>query len=231
MKIGFYGESPADQAALAVFAEGILGEPPEPIHMDLSAQGVTDVLRDLDGVFRGVYYRTDAERLVVVIDCDDTELHEPGHDAPPGGPERCRYCDVSRIIAKARKTLKARPGRQALKVAIGLAVPAIEAWYLVGKEHQVGEAAWKVGLAAGKPPFTRRRLKELVYGTDRPSLELETECAVRETRRIISGVKVMETAFPTGFGLMAEEIRSWIPKRPASTADHATGGESGRSSP
>jgi hypothetical protein len=106
--------------------------------------------------------------------------------------------------------LKPRGGRPELKVAIGLAVPAIEGWYLVGKNHQVGEAAWIAGLASGRPPFTKPRLKQLVYGRERPSLELETECAVREARRIIRDMRAIESAFPAGFGLMAEEIRSWI---------------------
>ena len=39
MKVGYYCESPADQAAMAVFTKGILGEPPEPINMDLEAHG------------------------------------------------------------------------------------------------------------------------------------------------------------------------------------------------
>jgi hypothetical protein len=65
MKIAYFSESPADQAALAVFAEGILGEPPEPIGMDLQTHGVTGVLSALDGVIRGVHYGTDADGLVV----------------------------------------------------------------------------------------------------------------------------------------------------------------------
>ncbi len=209
MKIGFYGESPADQAAMAVFAEGILREPPEPINMDLEAHSVPGFFSALDGVFRGVHYNSDAEGLIVVVDCDETELHDPGHDTAAVGGERCRLCQARKITAQARKQLKAMPGRPALRVAIGLAVPAIEAWFLVGKEHQVGEAAWIVGLAAGRPPFTKPQLKKLVYGTDRPSLELETECAVQEARRIINNIKAIETAFPAGFGLMAREIRSW----------------------
>ncbi len=48
-----------------------------------------------------------------------------------------------------------------------------------------------------------------VYQTERPSLEIETECAVKEARRIIQTIKVIEDAFPAGFGLMANEIRSW----------------------
>jgi len=206
MKIGFYCESPADQAALAVFTEGILGEPPEPINMDLEARSQPAFFSALDGVFRGVHYNSDAEGLVVVPDCDNTELHDEGHDALGRSGESCRFCQVRKIIAKARNQLKPRQGRLELKVAIGLAFPAIDAWYLVGK-HQVRETAWRAGLATGRLP--RPRLKELVYGNARPSLEDETKCAVAEARRIIQDMKAIETAFPTGFGLMAKEIRSW----------------------
>jgi hypothetical protein len=205
MKVGYYCESPADQAAMAVFTEGLLGRPPEPISLDLEGRSVPAFFGSLGGVFRGVHYQSDAEGLVIVVDCDDTDLHDPGHDAAVTG--RCRFCQVSAIIDHARRQLKPVPGRSPIKVAIGLAVPAIEAWYLVGKEHAVGEAAWKA--AGGRPPFTRQRLKELVYGTDKPSLERATECAVREARRIFANLAAIETAFPVGFGLMAEAIRSW----------------------
>jgi hypothetical protein len=79
----------------------------------------------------------------------------------------------------------------------------------VGKNHQVGEAAWRAALTGQRFPFNRLQLKNLVYGTDRPSLEHETECAVNEARRIIQDLTVLETAFPNGFGLMAQQIRSW----------------------
>jgi hypothetical protein len=209
MKIGFYCESPADQAALAIFTEGILGAPPEPINMDLAGHGVTALLNALDGVFRGVHYHSDAEALVVVIDADDTELHELGHDKPGGSEARCRLCQARKIIARARNQVKGRPGRAPVKVAIGLAVPAIEAWYLVGKNHQVGEAASRQAGAPGHLPFSRLQLKMMVYGTEHPSLELESACAVTEARRLISSIKAIEGAFPAGFGLMAQEIRSW----------------------
>jgi hypothetical protein len=207
MRIGFYCESPADQEALAVFTEGILGEPPEPINLDLEGHGVTGVLRALNGVFRGVHYLSDAEGLVVVVDCDDTALHEPAHDTPGQAGENCRFCEVREIIGRARQQLKPRQGRPALKVAIGLAVPAIEAWYLAGTKDQVEEKAWRADSKTGQPP--RSRLKELVYGTARPSLELETDLAVAAARRIIRDIKAVSTAFPVGFGLMAHEIRSW----------------------
>ena len=85
MKIGFYCESPADRAAMAVFTEGILGAAPEPINMDLEAHSVPGFFSALDGVFRGVYYNSDAEALVIVVDCDSKELHSVAHDSLPGG--------------------------------------------------------------------------------------------------------------------------------------------------
>jgi hypothetical protein len=212
MKVGYYCESPADQAAMAVFVEGILGQKPEPINMDLEAHSVPGFFKALDGVLRGVHYNSDADGLVVVVDNDNAELHEPAHDEPNAKADRCRLCEIRKIITRARSQLKTRQGRPELKLAIGVTVPAVEAWYLVGKDHQVGEAAWKVGIESGKPPFTKPQLKQLVYGTDRPAIELETERAVAEARRIISRLGDLEAAFPVGFALMAQEIRSWIPK-------------------
>ena len=210
MKIGYYCESPADQAAIAVFTQAILGAPTEPISMDLEAHSVPGFFRSLDGVFRGVHFNSDAEALVIVADCDDTELHDEAHATPGQDPKNCRLCEIRRIVARARNQLRARPGQPELKVAIGLAVPEIEAWYLVGSNHAVGEPAWRVGLASGKLPFTKAQLKQMVYGTDRSSLELETQRAVEEARRVVQDLNAIEAAFPVGFGLMAREIRSWV---------------------
>ena len=130
------------------------------------------------------------------------------HDKPGEAEKSCRLCKAAKIIAKARKQLTARKGRPGLKAAIGLAVPAIEAWYLVGRNAKSVKRPG-AGLAANRPPFTRQQLKRLVYNTDRPSLEHETNLAEIEARRIIRDITAIEKAFPIGFGLMANEIRSW----------------------
>lgn len=210
MKIAFYCESPADQAGMAVFAEGILGAPPEPINMDLEAHSVPAFFTTLDGVFRGIHYNCDAEALVIVVDSDRTEMHDDAHDAATEPLENCRLCQTRNIIRRARRQLKARQGRGELKVAIGLAVPAIEAWYLVGKNHQVGEAAWRAGVESGRPPFTTHQLKTDLYGTNRPALARAIECGVSEARRVIQDIAAIEAGFPVGFGLMAKVMRSWI---------------------
>jgi hypothetical protein len=213
MKIGYYCESSADQAAMMVFTEGLFGERPEPINMDLEAHSIPAFFSALDGVFRGVHYNSDAEGMVIVVDCDDTEIHVPTHERPGQAADNCRLCEIRKIMTRARNQLKPRQGRLDLKVAVGLAVPAIEAWYLVGSQHRVGEAIRRVDPAAGREE--RRQLKTLVYGTDRPSLEHETNCAVQAARHIIANhLPTIERDFPIGFGLMAREIRSWRAQQP-----------------
>ena len=102
MKVGYYCEPPADQAAMTIFAEGILGYRPEPINMDLEAHSVPSFFSALDGVFRGVHYNSDADGLVIVVDSDNTELHNSDHDKPGAGEESCRFCRARKIIARAR---------------------------------------------------------------------------------------------------------------------------------
>ncbi len=206
MKIAYFSESQADQAALAIFAEALLGATPEPVQGPgpvLEAHGVGGVFSALDGVIRGLHYQSDAEGLIVVVDSDDTTPHDKEHDEPGKTSEKCRYCRLKTITARALAQLKPIATKPKLRVALGLAVPAIEAWYLSGKNHQVGEAH------EGYQTLDRRRLKTEVYGTDRPSLELEEARAKEEVTRIVANLARFESEFPIGFGLMANEIRTW----------------------
>src|SRR5262245_6415261 len=108
MIIGFFSESPADQAALARFTEAILGAPVVLPNMSLEAHGHSGVLSALDGVIKGLHYHSDAEALVVVVDCDATEAHAATHDRPGNSHEDCRFCQVRKIAAKAQQGLKKR---------------------------------------------------------------------------------------------------------------------------
>jgi hypothetical protein len=93
--------------------------------------------------------------------------------------------------------------------AVGLAVPAIEAWYLCGREQNVSENAWAQGLKERRRPYTRNRLKELAYGTDRPSLALETSGAIDEMHRVAQDLGQLERKFPVGFGSLLRDLRAW----------------------
>jgi len=105
MKIAFLSESPADQAALAVFTKCLLGRKPIPHSMNISARGVDGLLLALDGIYRGLHYNSDVEAMVVVVDCDESEIHEPDHDSSKKQTD-CRFCQITQIIERARKQLK-----------------------------------------------------------------------------------------------------------------------------
>lgn len=53
-----------------------------------------------------------------------------------------------------------------LKIAIGLAVPAMEAWLRCGQDADISEATWAEGLQTHRYPCDKRVLKQRVYGTD-----------------------------------------------------------------
>ena len=93
--------------------------------------------------------------------------------------------------------------------AIGVCVPALEAWLLCGRDTSVTEAAWLAGQQSGRLPYTRRELKWRVYGTERPSLEFETRRAVQEVSRHRGDVRRLENDFPNGFGALARDLRGW----------------------
>jgi hypothetical protein len=102
-------------------------------------------------------------------------------------------------------------GRTGLRVAVGLAIPSIEAWYLCGSDHQVNEAAWNMALESGHFRYDNQRLKQSVYGTVHPSLEAARQMAVDKSRRLVEGdgLHRLEELFPIGFGSLAEEVRRW----------------------
>ncbi|HLP02012.1 MAG TPA: hypothetical protein VK163_08300 [Opitutaceae bacterium] len=215
MKVALLSESPADEAALRLIAEGVLGEPVELIQPPLRARGWPSVAQVLPVVLRHLHFRTDADGIVVTVDADDTVVHTVEHERPGYFHPGCRLCELRAIVRQTLKHLPPAQGRARLHSAVGLAVPAVEAWYLSGRDDSVGEEAWLRGQARGEPPYTRRELKRRVYGTERPSLPQEIACAEAEVRRHGGDFRRLEFDFPGGFGALAADLRRW---RPAPTA-------------
>ncbi|HUG11583.1 MAG TPA: hypothetical protein VMM36_11245, partial [Opitutaceae bacterium] len=100
-------------------------------------------------------------------------------------------------------------GRARLHTAVGLAVPAIEAWLLCGKEERVTEDAWTRGQESGWLPYTRRELKHLTYGTVRPSLPDEIHHSLQSIGRHRGDMRRLENDFPRGFGPLVRDLRAW----------------------
>ncbi len=209
MKLGILSESPADEEALAVLVAAVVDQPITRLHPPLRARGWPHVAQVLPLVIKHLHFNTDAEALVVVVDADDSVVHTGAHEAEGYFHPKCRLCQLRAIFRQTTKKLSPAHGRASVLRCVGVAVPAIEAWYLCGKNLGVTEQRWNDGVANGRPPYTRRELKSLMYQTDRPSLKLEIELALHEARRHARDLRRLENDF-LGFALLAADLRKRI---------------------
>jgi hypothetical protein len=144
-----------------------------------------------------------------VVDSNHSPVHTAVHDEVGKEDLGCRVCCLRGIVRMVQGQLRPVVNRSPMKVAIGVAVPAIEAWLRYRVDAQVSEAAWVLGLQSRNYPYTKRGLKEAVYGTSAPGIELETRRMIEESERIAQNVAALEAVFPGGFGGLAREVRSW----------------------
>ncbi len=210
MKVAILSESPADEAMIFELVKGITNQLIEPISYKIRHRGVEAVFGQLSAIYKSLHFTSDAIGLVIVLDSDTKPIHLPDHDEEGSENPKCRICKLRKDIIQIRQNLADRVHLSELKVAMGLAVPSIEAWCLCGKDRSVTETAWINGVKAGKLPYDVRKLKRLLYGTDRPSLALETEVVQREALRVVTEFPTIEDEFPNGFGILARELRSWV---------------------
>lgn len=206
MRLAIFSESPADEAAVHVLVEAVLRKPITRVESQLRARGWPNVAQMLPAVIRYLHFNTDADGLVVTVDSDDSVVHTADHDREGYFHPHCRMCHLRAVFRQTTKKLPPARGRQRVLRGVGIAVPAIEAWYLCGRDASVTEAAWIAGQAGGRLPYTRVELKQQVYGTDRPSLVLETRCALREVARHRKDPRRLEFEFPN-FAALARDVR------------------------
>jgi len=212
MKVAYFAESPADQAALTILTEAILGRPTETIrHAGLKHRGWPSVRTVLPAVLKELHYHTDAEGFVLVVDSNGAPPHLPGHDLPQASERQCRLCQLRRIAEEVKRQVRPRANQPALKIALGLAAPAIEAWLLCGVDAHVTEAAWITGLedVRGRMPYTKGELKRQLYGTSHPSLLIETEAMKKAATRLSQDLSLIGKLFPHGFGAFSKDLKSW----------------------
>jgi hypothetical protein len=207
MKVALLSESPADEAALRVLVEAVLGARPRFVAPGFRARGWPNVAQVLPAVIRHLHFNTDTDVLGVVVDSDDSVVHTSEHDRPGYFHPHCRMCQLRAVFRQTTKRLPPAHGRAHVLRGVGIAVPAIEAWYLCGRDSSVSEAAWVAGQASGRQPYSRAELKWRVYGTDRPSLPHEIRRALQEVERHRRDPRRLENDFP-GFGALARDLRA-----------------------
>ena len=167
MKVAILSESLTDEEAIRVLVDGCLGRQTQPVeYFQPVSRGWPSVLRVLPAVLMHLYYRTDAEAFVVVADSDDSPVHHARHEKPEEAEKNCRLCKLRDAVVQTQRKLSPVSGRQTIRTAVGLAVPAIEAWYLCGRDPQVSEAAWQRGIQSRPGSFARKQLKQAVYGSE-----------------------------------------------------------------
>ena len=208
MKVAILSESPADEAAVRILVDALRGAPTDTVTLTVRTRGWPAVLNTLPAVLRHLHYRTGADAIVVVADSDDSPLHEPAHETSAPMP-RCRLCQLRGMIDTELPRLRPIPGRSPLKTAVGLAVPAIEAWLLAGLDVHSTEPAWARQQQAGKRPYVRTELKERVYGVLPVPLAVETSRMIEEATRLGQNIHLLERLFPSGFGALARDVRNW----------------------
>lgn len=212
MKIAVVSESPADETAIKILVDSIVQPETEFISLTARADGWTTVFELLRNVIPGLHYhQPDVEALVVVIDSDDSPTHQKEHELPHQDDPNCRLCLLKATVSSSLAKLRPLPNRTQLKTALGLAVPAIEAWYRSGLDPHVNENAWNRKLLSGENVgYDRRSLKRDVYGTDQPSLAVKESAAMIAARRLASNLESLEELFPNGFGSLLRDLRGWL---------------------
>jgi hypothetical protein len=213
MKVAVPSESSADEAAIRILVAVLLGkvlDACEPLPRPLAVRGYPGVPNLLPAVVRYLHLQTDVEGLAVVVDSNGSPVHGADHDALENGLPECRLCRLRNAVAEVRRRLPPRPVGGALKIAVGVPCPSIEAWYRSGHDPHATEIAWRRDLESGAhASMVIRQLKRAVYGTEIPSLQLETRRAVEEAQRLAGDLGRLERDFPNGFGFFAREVRGW----------------------
>jgi hypothetical protein len=210
MKVAILSESLADEVALRILVDGILGRQTQPANLPpLRTRGWPAVLRVLPSVLQHLHYQTDAEALVVVTDTNHSPVHQAAHDQPGGRDNRCRLCQLREQMTQIQSHLRPVAGRQPLQTAVGVAAPAIEAWYRCGVDPHASEATWVQHLQAGSYTHIKSGLKQAVYGTDHPSPAQETRRASEAAQRLTQNLSVLADLFPNGFRPLVRDVRSW----------------------
>ena len=202
MRVAILSESAADEKALRILVDAVLGVRTTPLQdLPLQARGYHAVREALPAIIKFVTFRTDAEGLVVVVDSNHSSLEATT------GENRLR--EFGDLIAKTRAGLGARSGRPALLIAHGVAAPALEGWLLCRRDGQIGEASWEKGLRDQRDPYTKLDLKRRLLDVEFPSSELRLQKMTEAATEVASDLAHLERQFPNGFGTLARQLREW----------------------
>src|SRR5258705_5720411 len=99
MKVSIISESPADEAAIRILIEGMLGRQTQSVvPSSVRSPGISGALKILPAALRELHYHKDVEALIVIVDSDKTPVHRDMHEQPGGVDNRCRLCLLRQTV-------------------------------------------------------------------------------------------------------------------------------------
>ena len=152
--------------------------------------------------------------MIIVADSngDSVEnMHSADHDPPGRTRDRVPVLFNPLCRREGIRDLAARPQLPTLRVAVGLAIPTIEAWLLSPRQPGMTEANWRTARQERPPrePYSRKQLKKLAYGKEIPTIAAETRIMTELMTDAAKNLKHLETAFPGGFAPLKSALESW----------------------
>ena len=198
MNVAFCVEDDSDEECLRLFAAAILSEEVTPLSTTYKFRrgGWTQALKLAPSVVR---YATQsgADGVIMCIDNDGQEpAHVPEHDESPD--KDCRAC---RLKASANLGSLRWHGVQIPVVIFAVPVQTIETWLALLKGHPFSGPPE----ALGRNETSRRDLKQIAYGMERPA----HDDRVRTCRELVkeSRIVALETA-SSSFRQFADQVRA-----------------------
>lgn len=205
MKVAILSESPTDEAVVRILAQAVLGYELELHQPRLSVRvgGWTQLISTASLVIRQCYFNShDVDGLIVVLDSDDTLVVDTNHQLHPDA----RLTQLRRELRNLCAELNAKALRSPLRLAIGMAVPSLEAWLRCGVDPQVNEAAWCRAQQTRQFAYDRKQLKIDKYGSTR---NIDFTIATANARRLAQDIQILRRHFPIGFGNLADDLGQW----------------------
>ncbi len=208
MKLAVPSESETDEAIVRILVDAILARPTEAVDPKSLRRraGFSPISAVLPGILLELHFNSDADGLAVVFDSNSDPVREPEHEASTGRAPNCRLCRLRKRVGEILDSLPSVPGRATLRIAVGQASPAIEAWLLCDQRQNCSESALKPIL--GKPPRVMELKRELkaYFPSGRQGHEPRLEAA----RRAAGDLELLRKDFPGGFGSFERQVRSWL---------------------
>lgn len=192
-----------------MIVEELRGEPIErSIDVRVVKRGWPAVRDQLPAFVRHLHYRTEVDALAVLVDADYSVVHTPAHELSAPDPAG-RRCELRGILGGVFESLTPIAGKVPTRTAVGVAVPAIEAWLLAGIDPRASEAAWLQARQENRFIDMTRSLKVAAYG----AATVGEGVAIPRARQLILDAlrkgDLLRECFPAGFGAFADDILGW----------------------